>query len=104
MKLKDKTTADIVASWYSIENRQPGDIYDSLGALRRAMFALDEPDLPEELREWQEATRDVAKALNSTSESPLIAWIETVRGSPLGLRYIRANRALLRSCQEGVTT
>lgn len=96
MKLKDKTTADIVASWYRAW--QPGPVPGSLAALRSAMLALDGPDLPEEIRAWQAAVEAQRQVIANR-----VAGQAALDGIDIW-RVVEAGRALFHACAQGVTT
>jgi hypothetical protein len=93
VQLKDKTAADIVASWSRINAWRPGA--DDVAALRNAMLALEGPDLPEELIAWQEAVQASQQALFDSVEGQYDTAVWRAAG---------AARALRRACQKGVTT
>jgi hypothetical protein len=94
VKLKDKTAADIVASWSRINAWLPGKQPGVVAALRHAMLALDDPDLPEELIAWQEAVQASQQALFDPVEGQYDTAVWRAAG---------AARALRRACQKGVT-
>jgi hypothetical protein len=95
MKLKDKTAADIVATWYMRVDWLPGTPRGSLAALRNAMLALEGPDLPDELRAWQEAVQ---------ANQQVIANRVVGQYSAVFWRTEEAERALTAACAEGVAT
>lgn len=97
MKLKDKTAADIVASWYRERSPLPAPLAGRL-ASRPAMLALDGPDLPEEILEWQEA----AKALRWAFVG--LRWADPERIRSARDRLHEAEMVLVGACEQGVTT
>ncbi|TMJ00860.1 MAG: hypothetical protein E6G97_18165 [Alphaproteobacteria bacterium] len=96
MKLKDKTAADIVATWYRLRAQGWRRHPVALDNLRSAMLALEGPDLPEELIAWQaavEAERQMTAELDADNMVPMLS----------AFRFVRANQALIEACAEGVT-
>jgi hypothetical protein len=103
VKLKDKSTADALKTWYAallagsqlvvghvglVDDDTCQDVYKvDLDLVQTAA-----PDPPEPLAEWLEAFQ----ALQPGSDT-------MVHGEP-AFRFLRANEALLRACEEGVTT
>jgi hypothetical protein len=93
VKLKDKPTADALATWYAlhVKRSQPAavlddDLWQASYAAGKALAMTASPDSPEPLAEWLAAFRGNEQLYDDAF-----------------YRFVRAQHALNRACAEGVT-
>jgi hypothetical protein len=104
VKVKDKPTADALIAWHAT-------VVAGLGLVMGLTHEPDDEDIHQVV---YEAGLDLARAAAPDSPEILAEWVAAAQASqPDGdnmvpgesvFRFVRANEALLRACEEGVTT